>query len=239
MGLPYFCNDGTSVVLQQMMMVNKPTEKAVNEQNEQDVIAAIEKAMNESPPNLTMLENLKQRRLPYTQMKVFEVRAYSVGLLALVRTGELWRMVTPAFIHLSLLHLLMNMMAFKNLGCATEFIRGTPKYLTLCLILAVASSCGQFVWDGPKFGGMSGVLFGLVGYIWVKGKTQPRLGLGLSSRGVTFVGLWLFLCIAGVFGPVANAAHVVGLIAGIIVGGRQAVYKKLGLTRDGPKAGSG
>ena len=140
-------------------------------------------------------------------------------------------MVTPAFIHLNLLHLLMNMMAFRNLGCATEFVRGTPRYLALCLILAIASSCGQFVWDGPRFGGMSGVLFGLVGYIWMKGKTEPKLGLGLSSRGVTFVGLWLFLCIAGVFGPVANAAHVVGLIVGMIIGARQAVYRKLGLSQ--------
>lgn len=144
-----------------------------------------------------------------------------------LKHGEVWRLMTPAIIHWNLIHLFMNMMALKTLGAGVEFVRGTRRFLVLCLILAVVSSLVEHWWSGPNFGGMSGVLFGLVGYVWMKGRTQPRLGLGLSQQGIVYAFLWLFLCMAGVFGPIANGAHVGGFVAGILIGARQKIVGRI------------
>lgn len=147
-----------------------------------------------------------------------------------IKNGEIWRPVTPAFIHLNLIHILMNMMAFRSFGMAVEFTRGTGRFIALCIIVAAVSHTAELFWSGPFFGGMSGVIFGLVGYVWMKGKTQPRLGIGLQQQTLVFCLLWLFLCMAGVFGPIANAAHLVGFLTGILIGARQAIWKKISFT---------
>lgn len=78
-----------------------------------------------------------------------------------------------------------------------------------------------------RFGGMSGVVFGLIGYLWMKGRTQPQQGLGIANEQLVMTVLWMLLCIGGAFGPIANAAHVTGFIAGILVGGRQSLWTQL------------
>ena len=153
------------------------------------------------------------------------------ALKVTILSGQLWRPVTPIFIHLSILHILFNMMWLRAMGSAIEFVRGTWRFVILCLILAVISNIGQLFWSGPMFGGMSGVVFGLVGYVWMKGKTQPHLGIGLMQQTLVFVVLWLVLCMAGVFGPIANAAHLFGFLAGILIGARQAIWKKIPFTK--------
>ena len=74
---------------------------------------------------------------------------------------------------------------------------------------------------------MSGVDFGLIGYVWMKGKTQPRYGLALPQEQVVMSMLWMLLCIGGAFGPIANAAHVGGFLAGMVIGARTAIWKKI------------
>ena len=64
----------------------------------------------------------------------------------------------------------------------------------------------------------SGVVFGLFGYVWMKGLYEPEQGMILHPNAVTFGLLWIALCMTGVFGPIANAAHVVGLIMGVAFG---------------------
>jgi membrane associated rhomboid family serine protease len=43
--------------------------------------------------------------------------------------------------------------------------------------------------------------------------------------------LWMLLCIGGAFGPIANAAHVAGLVAGMLAGARTAIWKKIAGSR--------
>ena len=59
---------------------------------------------------------------------------------------------------------------------------------------------------------------GLFGYIWMKGIYQPEQGMGVHPNSVNIMLLWLVLCMTGVLGPIANAAHVVGLAVGIVFG---------------------
>lgn len=161
---------------------------------------------------------------------ILKMRAVAGLLWHTLASGEFWRPIGPAFLHFSLLHILFNMMWLKNLGEAIEFERGTTKFLLLCLIIAVISNVAQLYWSGPNFGGMSGVVFGLIGYIWMKGKTQPQHGIGMTHQSITFAILWLVLCMTGTLGAIANGAHLVGFLTGIVIGARQAIYKKLPFT---------
>ena len=68
------------------------------------------------------------------------------------------------------------------------------------------------------FGGMSGVVYALFGYVWMKGRYEPEQGMILHPSTVQTMLLWLVLCMTGFLGNIANAAHVVGLVAGILFG---------------------
>ncbi|MEP3482710.1 MAG: rhomboid family intramembrane serine protease [Fuerstiella sp.] len=158
---------------------------------------------------------------------VFRIKLTAKAVWNTLAAGEIWRPIGPAFLHFSLLHIVFNMMWLKSLGEAVEYERGTSKFLLLCLAIAVISNVAQLCWSGPNFGGMSGVVFGLIGYVWMKGKTQPQHGIGMTHQSITFAILWLVLCMTGTFGSIANGAHLIGFLTGIVIGARQAIYKKL------------
>jgi GlpG protein len=155
------------------------------------------------------------------------------GPLAAVLSGEVWRLITPIFIHLSVLHLVFNMMMLISLAGRIEILRGPGRLLFLVVVTAALSNLGEYYFDwsldtglvyGPKsnFGGMSGVLYGLFGYMWMKGKFEPELGLGLPPDTVVILLGWFVLCLAGVMDTsttrVANVAHAVGLVVGVVLG---------------------
>lgn len=141
--------------------------------------------------------------------------------------GEFWRPIGPAFLHFGVLHIFFNMTWIKMVGGAIEYVRGTRRFILLCLIVAVISNVAELFWSGPNFGGASGVVFGLIGYVWMKGRTQPQVGLGLEPRTVVYSIAWLLICMTGSLGAIANAAHLVGFLTGILIGARQAIWKKL------------
>ncbi len=90
--------------------------------------------------------------------------------------------------------------------------------LSLVVVLAVGSNLGQYFYGGPDFGGMSGVLYGLMGYIWIRGQVDPASGLFLSPMSITILLVWFFLCLVGFIPHVANACHAYGLVMGMIIG---------------------
>ncbi len=135
-----------------------------------------------------------------------------------VRTGEGWRLLSPAFVHFGWPHLLFNLWTFWSLGRAIEYVRGTPKLIGLMAGLALASNLGQYAVSGPAFGGLSGVIYGLAGYIWMLGRHRPEVGMALPPQMVVMMLAWLVICAVGAVGPVANTAHGVGLLAGMLWG---------------------
>jgi GlpG protein len=150
--------------------------------------------------------------------------------------GQVWRLATPMFIHFTFLHLFFNMSWLYSLGGAMERRRGRLRYLGVVVVVAVLSNLAQYFlghldWSvsPPRplpyavFGGMSGVVYGLFGYVWMKARFQPELGLGIHPNTVIFMMIWLVLCmtpiIPYIFGSgVANAAHVGGLLVGMVIG---------------------
>lgn len=132
--------------------------------------------------------------------------------------GQIWRLITPIFLHFGLLHILFNMLMLRDLGSLVEIRRGARTLIILVLVIGVGSNLGQYYYGGPGFGGMSGVLYGLMGYAWLRGKTDPASGLFLSQSTVAVMLIWFFLCLFGVISNVANVCHAVGLVMGMIIG---------------------
>lgn len=132
-----------------------------------------------------------------------------------VLDGQVWRLVTPIFIHFGPLHLLFNMMWLWDLGPAIERRNGSSFLLGFVALVGVTSNLGQYVMTHhPLFGGMSGVVYGLLGYIWIQGRMNPRFGLMLTPQTVYMMLVWFVLCWVGVLGAIANWAHTLGLLAG-------------------------
>lgn len=150
-----------------------------------------------------------------------------IGFLEEVRRGEVWRLLTPIFIHMNLVHLLFNMLCLKDFGSMIEARKGTLTLLVMVVVIGVGSNLGQYLVAGPQFGGFSGVLYGLFGYIWMRGKFDPASGLHLSPSNILLMVGWFFLCLLGVMGHIANGAHGFGLLMGMIWGAAPPLAKNL------------
>lgn len=144
--------------------------------------------------------------------------------------GEYWRFVTPAFLHFGIFHVVFNSLWLWEFGRRVELISGRSAYLVLMLALASGSNAGQYLWDGPVlFGGLSGVVYGLVGYVWIRNRIAPTPLLNVQPGIIYMLIGWLFICLFGIVdlfmnGGVANGAHVSGLLIGMLAGalaGRQ------------------
>jgi len=142
-------------------------------------------------------------------------------------SGEIWRFITPIFIHLNYLHIVFNMFWLRELGASVEYKRGKGFYILLVLVVAFFSNYGQFIDAGPRFGGMSGVLYGLFGYIWIKSRYDPKAGFYMPPNIVFWMIAWLLLCYTGAIGQVANTAHSLGLLTGVVISGARPLYHLL------------
>jgi GlpG protein len=139
--------------------------------------------------------------------------------------GEVWRLVTPIFMHGSVLHILFNMWWLSALGTLIEVRRGTLRLAAIVMISAVLSNLGQYYYverydpgDPALWEGMSGVVYALFGYVWMKGLHEPEQGMIVHPNTVTIMLFWLVLCMTGYVGNIANAAHVAGLVVGVVFG---------------------
>lgn len=135
-----------------------------------------------------------------------------------IMNGQFWRLFTPMFIHYGIIHLAFNMLWFWDLGNMVEDRKGTLFLAGFILVVSGSSNWVQYLMSGPAFGGMSGVVFGLLGYIWMKGKYDPVSKLALHKTTVIMMIGWYFLCLSGLVGHVANWVHTVALLVGIAWG---------------------
>ena len=141
--------------------------------------------------------------------------------------GEIWRLFTPIFMHENLtrnpLHLIFNMMWLYQLGSMIEARQSSVFLFIFVAVSAALSNLGQYFQHGPAFYGMSGVVYALAGYVWMRGKYNPASGLFLDRQSVVMLLIWLVVCYTGMVGPIANTAHLVGLLTGMAWGGLAAI----------------
>jgi GlpG protein len=143
-----------------------------------------------------------------------------------IRRGEVWRLVSPIFLHFGIWHLLFNLFWLNDLGGMIEIRRGTLQVLVLVLLTAVISNLAQYFYSGPRFGGMSGVVFGLFGYAWVQSHYLPTAGLPLRPGTEVIMLLGFLAGMAHLFGPTANVAHLVGFGVGLGYGAIPVVWRR-------------
>jgi GlpG protein len=135
-----------------------------------------------------------------------------------IQQGEVWRLLTPIFPHIGALHLVMNMYWLYRFGAQIEHFDGTVKLGLLVIVIALISNTAQAAFTSPNFFGISGVVGGLFGYVWIKSRYDPNSQLFVHQTTVLFFIGYFFLCLlAHRWFPVANTAHFVGLGVGVVL----------------------
>lgn len=136
----------------------------------------------------------------------------------LTQTQQWWRLLTPAFMHFSALHIIFNLMWWGTLGAQIERKFGALSLTLILLSTAILSNLAQLAVSGPNFGGLSGVVYGIIGFAWWCGWLRPSWQLNLPNYIVGFSIIWLLLGYLDLLWvSVANTAHTVGLVVGSIL----------------------
>ncbi len=129
---------------------------------------------------------------------------------------EPWRLVTPILVHFGLIHVVFNMLWLRDLGRIIETVHGARYLAAFVLVCAIVSNVAQYeIGQKPLFAGMSGVVYGLLGLVWLRGRLDPWVGYGLSTSTMQFMLIWFVLGFVGNFG-IANWCHLFGLLIGVL-----------------------
>ncbi|MEZ7951364.1 MAG: rhomboid family intramembrane serine protease [Halioglobus sp.] len=175
----------------------------------------------------------------YTPMNWLNALSFSSSQVSdnqsLIQTidGQYWRLITPAFLHFGWLHIVFNCLWLWDLGRRVEQVMGHLNMFMLFLVIAVVSNASQFEFGGGGlFGGMSGVVYGLLGFSWIAPQLQPAWPIQPPKAIMIFMVGWLVVCMSGMvevlgFGAIANAAHLGGLLCGAVVGAVFAGFSRL------------
>lgn len=169
--------------------------------------------------------------------RAFEKRIWEQQWKPLQR-GEYYRLITPIFLHLHILHLALNMYALYTLGGLIECRRNKLWVISFVLVTGIFSNLSQFIFPDAfnfnladrflnnqgviigshLFGGMSGVCYALFGYLTAKSLYSPEPGLVIPRDSIYIMMGWLVLCMTGALGDIANTAHVAGMVIGVVIG---------------------
>ncbi len=139
-----------------------------------------------------------------------------------IENNEWWRLVSPMFLHFSFAHLAFNCLWIYILGEKIERVDGSLTFMTIVIFTAASSNSLQFFWNGSSlFGGLSGVIYGLIGFCMIIEMDSPRDIYDIPPGLYIFMIIWMILGFIGAlelfgFGSVANFAHLGGLVSGII-----------------------
>jgi len=137
---------------------------------------------------------------------------------------EWWRVITPTFLHFSMTHLVFNCLWIYILGSKIEELDGRSIFFFIFITSSIVSNVAQFLWTQQiLFGGLSGGVYGLLGYCFIIELDGNKGRYSLPEALYLFMFIWLLIGFTGIlsvfgFGNVANTAHLVGMIAGFILG---------------------
>ena len=137
----------------------------------------------------------------------------------MTQEGDWWRLFTCCFIHIGILHLLMNMYGLLYIGVLLEPLLGRARFLSAYLLAGIISSLTSLWWhDLTVSAGASGAIFGMYGVFLAMLTTnliEKEERDALLSSTVVFVGYNL---LNGLRGGIDNAAHIGGLLSGVAIG---------------------
>ncbi|WP_133012478.1 rhomboid family intramembrane serine protease [Marinomonas flavescens] len=145
-------------------------------------------------------------------------------LSEVISQGEYWRLISPALLHFSVMHIAFNALWVWDVGRRLEKIIGSFFWLLGVLIIAVASNILQFeISPNPLFGGLSGVVYGLIGFAWFMPMVNRSWPVIIHKPLMIFFMVWLAIGYTPLtemigLGSIANTAHSIGLISGLALG---------------------
>lgn len=144
-------------------------------------------------------------------------------LLDGLASGQVWRLLSPAFLHFGWMHLIFNSMWVWYFGRQVEVLHGSRRMLLILLVAGVGANVAQYVAGTVLFGGMSGVVYALLAYVWLMSRRVPQSGFFVPQALVVFMLIWMVFTMTNFagfvgFGNVANEAHLGGLLVGLVLG---------------------
>lgn len=133
-------------------------------------------------------------------------------------SGQVWRLISPDFLHFSWTHIIFNSVMLWFLGSQIEWFDGKARLVSLFIFTSLVSNGLQYFVSGPLFGGLSGVVYGILGYCWLSQRRVPRFQFPPAL--VTFAVVWMVIGFTPLpemlgLGRMANEAHLGGFIAGL------------------------
>ena len=175
------------------------------------------------------------------QPKSERAELWSGHFLTSVRKGQVWRLFTPAILHVALLHLLFNLLWLLILGKMVEFNMGRVRFVSFILITGIFSNLCQYMMTGPYFMGVSGVLSAIIGYIWVRKRIAPWEVYLVRKETIHFFMIFIFGFLGiqvvafllqkftGFVLPItiANTGHISGLLIGMLIARTHILSRKV------------
>ena len=164
------------------------------------------------------------RTLTFLDFHEIGGKLYFADLNYTLESGQIWRLVTPMLLHFGLLHIVFNLLWVWEIGRRIEVVNGAGWLMALVFTSSLAANLTQYYLSGPGlFGGMSGVVFGLLGFSFIWSRLVPLKGHGLPKGIFIFMLVFLVVGFSGAIdllglGSLANGAHLGGLIAGVLLG---------------------
>lgn len=133
--------------------------------------------------------------------------------------GEWWRMISSSFLHIGLLHLMLNMVALLYIGNILEPIIGRYKFIFSYFLTGMFASLFSLIWNANTISaGASGSIFGIIG-VFTALLTTTIFGIGVRKSVLPNMLFYIILNIAlGFKGDIDLAAHMGGLLSGFVVG---------------------
>lgn len=180
-------------------------------------------------PEVITLEQLERGDYLSTEQKLFSALALADPIeyqksndpWVSIKKGEVWRIITPAFLHGSPMHLVFNMMWVYMLGGVIERLHGSWFLVFLMTITHVSGMIVQIVlpdWlESPMAIGASGAALGIFGFIWIRPRFQPTYPVGIPPFNVYLILGFTVACMTPLIQGIANGAHVGGLVAGMAI----------------------
>lgn len=138
-----------------------------------------------------------------------------------IKRWQLWRLITPIFLHLNPMHLVFNVLGMVVLGRICERWLGTSRFALFVLAAAVLPNLLQGltpVYGSPHFGGISGVVYALFGLVWIRSMLNPTLGIFIPT---IYLALMILPIVIGLTGLIpdwrlADLCHLGGLLVGVV-----------------------
>ena len=150
---------------------------------------------------------------------IFDSNTYVLILLGakvneLINHGQVWRLLTCAFLHGGIMHLAFNMYALKILGSEVEYVFGRKKYLVIYLLSSLGGSIFSYIFSPYSISvGASGAIFGLLGVMLIFGyKHRNKIGKNYMMNIIQVIVINIIIGVS--LNNIDNYAHIGGLVVG-------------------------